>query len=84
MATNEGKSNLFYQRELNSFETGLLLVRSARGGGLLGPAGLHVRFVVCLKKNGCSIGWWGGRPVRLQRGRSNDISMKKLFADGSQ
>ncbi len=30
VATNEGKSDLFYPRELNSFETGLLLVRSAR------------------------------------------------------
>ncbi len=28
-------------------------------------------------------GGGGGRPVRLQRGRSNDISTKKFFADGS-
>ncbi len=63
MATNEGKSDLFYLSELNSFETRLLLVRSARRGGLLGPGGLHVRFVVCLKKKRALYWVVGGRPV---------------------
>ncbi len=62
MATNEGKSDLFFPRELNSFETGLLLVRSARGGGLLGPAGLHMYSTFhrkCEEKTGALLGGGG-------------------------
>jgi hypothetical protein len=83
MATNEGKSDLFYMSGLNSFKNGLLLVRSAHGADYSDrPVIVHKFHRIFEEKTGALFGS-GGRLVQLQRGRSNDISTKKFFANGS-